>query len=94
MFSQFLLQPDFAQAAPAARATRSTRSTRATRAPRATRATLRQFLADDQGQDFAEYGLVLATVGVVAIGVLAAFGDELKATFQFGIDALRAARGG
>lgn len=52
------------------------------------------FIKDDAGQDFAEYALILGAVAVVALAVLGPFKNELRAAFQAGIDALRAARGG
>jgi Flp pilus assembly pilin Flp len=55
---------------------------------------LKRFLKDDQGQDFAEYALILGAVGVVAIAVIARYRTELQAAFEAGIQALRMARGG
>ena len=52
------------------------------------------FVRDEQGQDFAEYALLLGAVGVVAIAVIAACKGVLRAAFQAGINALRAAAGG
>jgi Flp pilus assembly pilin Flp len=52
------------------------------------------FVKDDAGQDFMEYALILGAVAVVALAVLGPFKNELRAAFQSGIDALRAARGG
>ncbi|MEA3349869.1 MAG: hypothetical protein U9Q82_04535 [Chloroflexota bacterium] len=52
------------------------------------------FIRDDAGQDFAEYALILGAVAVVATAVLTTYKDELIATFNAGINALRAARGG
>lgn len=52
------------------------------------------FLADEEGQDFAEYALILGAVGVVAIAVIVRYRNELIASFNQGIEALRAARGG
>jgi len=53
-----------------------------------------KFLADDEGQDFAEYALILGAVGVVALAVIVRYREELMAAFNQGIEALRAARGG
>ena len=53
---------------------------------------LLRFIHDDEGQDFAEYALLLGAVGVVAIAVIASYKTELQAAFQAGINALRAAR--
>jgi len=52
------------------------------------------FLADEEGQDFAEYALILGAVGVVAIAVIVRYREELIASFNQGIEALRTARGG
>ncbi|NCP16854.1 Flp family type IVb pilin [bacterium] len=52
------------------------------------------FVRDERGQDFAEYALLLGAVGVVAIAVIAAYKGVLRAAFQAGINALRAAAGG
>ena len=55
---------------------------------------LKRFLIDEEGQDFAEYALILGAVGVVAIAVIARYRNELQAAFEAGIEALRVARGG
>ena len=55
---------------------------------------IKGFLADDNGQDFAEYALLLGAIGVVAIAVIARYRNELIAAFNAGIAGLRAARGG
>jgi Flp pilus assembly pilin Flp len=55
---------------------------------------LRRFVVEEEGQDFAEYALILGAVGVVAIAVIARYRNELQAAFEAGIQALRAARGG
>lgn len=55
---------------------------------------LKRFVREEDGQDFAEYALILGAVGVVAIAVIARYRDELRAAFEAGIQALRAARGG
>jgi len=54
--------------------------------------TFNAFVKDEQGQDFAEYALLLAAVGVVAVAVIANYKNELRAAFEAGINALRAAR--
>jgi len=51
-----------------------------------------RFLKDQRGQDFMEYALLAAAVGVVAIAVLASYKEELRAAWQAAIAALRAAR--
>jgi len=56
--------------------------------------TFLRFLKEEEGQDFAEYALILGAVGVVAIAVIARYRDELQAAFESGIEALRMARGG
>jgi Flp pilus assembly pilin Flp len=53
-----------------------------------------EFLLDEEGQDFAEYALILGAVGVVAIAVIVRYRNELIASFNQGIEALRMARGG
>jgi len=53
-----------------------------------------EFLHDEEGQDFAEYALILGAVGVVAIAVIVRYRTELIASFNQGIEALRAARSG
>jgi Flp pilus assembly pilin Flp len=55
---------------------------------------LKRFVREEDGQDFAEYALILGAVGVVAIAVIARYRDELQAAFEAGIQALRMARGG
>jgi Flp pilus assembly pilin Flp len=55
---------------------------------------LLKFLSDEEGQDFAEYALILGAVGVVALAVIVRYRNELIAAFNQGIEALRAARGG
>jgi Flp pilus assembly pilin Flp len=55
---------------------------------------LKRFIREENGQDFAEYALILGAVGVVAIAVIARYRNELQAAFEAGIQALRAARGG
>lgn len=56
--------------------------------------TFLDFLKDEEGQDFAEYALILGAIGVVAIAVIARYRNELRAAFEAGIEALRMARGG
>ncbi len=55
---------------------------------------LLKFLSDDEGQDFAEYAMILGAIGVVALAVIVRYREELMAAFNQGIEALRAARGG
>jgi Flp pilus assembly pilin Flp len=49
--------------------------------------TLIRFLKEEEGQDFAEYALILGAV-------IARYRNELQAAFEAGIEALRMARGG
>lgn len=56
--------------------------------------TFLRFLKEEEGQDFAEYALILGAIGVVAIAVIARYREELRAAFETGIQGLRAARGG
>ena len=56
--------------------------------------TFGRFMREEEGQDFAEYALILGAVGVVAIAVIARYKNELMAAFEAGIEALRVARGG
>lgn len=53
-----------------------------------------QLLRDQEGQDFAEYALLLGAIGAVAAAVIARFRNELRASFDFAIAQLAAARGG
>ncbi len=55
---------------------------------------LKHFVREEDGQDFAEYALILGAIGVVAIAVIARYRNELQAAFEAGIEALRMARGG
>jgi Flp pilus assembly pilin Flp len=54
----------------------------------------KRFVREEDGQDFAEYALILGAIGVVAIAVIARYRNELIAAFEAGIEALRMARGG
>ncbi|HKM16973.1 MAG: Flp family type IVb pilin [Firmicutes bacterium] len=42
---------------------------------------LKRLLFDESGQGLAEYGLILALIAIVVIGVLVAFGDKLVSIF-------------
>ena len=53
-----------------------------------------KFLSDEEGQDFAEYAMILGAIGVVAIAVIVRYRNELLGAFEQGIEALRQARGG
>ncbi|MCQ3937832.1 MAG: hypothetical protein DPW18_12395 [Chloroflexi bacterium] len=49
----------------------------------------KRFIREEDGQDFAEYALILGAIGVVAIAVIARYRNELIAAFEAGIEALR-----
>ena len=53
--------------------------------------TIKRFLADSEGQDFAEYALILGAVAVVALAVLSSYKTELTNAFNQAITALQAA---
>ena len=53
-----------------------------------------QFMQEEEGQDFAEYALIIGAIAVVALAVLYNYRTELIAAFNAAIAALRAARGG
>ena len=53
--------------------------------------TLIRFIKDDQGQDFAEYALILGAIAVVALAVLSSYKTELTNAFNAAIAALQAA---
>jgi len=55
---------------------------------------IKRFVRKEDGQDFAEYALILGAIGVVAIAVIARYRNELIAAFNTSIEALRMARGG
>ncbi len=42
---------------------------------------LKQLIKDDSGATLVEYGLVIALIAVVCVGVVAALGKNLKAMF-------------
>ena len=52
-----------------------------------------RFLQDDEGQDFAEYALILGAIAVVALAVISQYKEELLNAFQTAIAALQAATG-
>lgn len=41
-----------------------------------------RFVADEEGQTMAEYGLILALISVAAVVVMGLLGDQLIATFN------------
>ncbi len=49
----------------------------------------KRFLTEEEGQGMAEYGLILALIAVVVIGVLTAMGGGLKTIFQNVTDQLK-----
>jgi Flp pilus assembly pilin Flp len=53
--------------------------------------TIKRFLADTEGQDFAEYALLLGAIAVVALAVIASYKNELLNAFNRAIAALQAA---
>jgi Flp pilus assembly pilin Flp len=52
-----------------------------------------RFIRADEGQDFAEYALILGAIAVVALAVISAYKNELLTAFQNAIAALQAANG-
>lgn len=58
------------------------------------RKVISRFIKNNDGQDFAEYALILGAIGIVAIAVIARYRNELIAAFNAGIQALRASHGG
>ncbi len=52
---------------------------------------LKRYLNDESGQAMSEYGLIIAAVGVVIIGLIAAFKTEIKNAFIKSTDALKEA---
>ncbi|WP_245574311.1 Flp family type IVb pilin [Desulfovirgula thermocuniculi] len=48
----------------------------------AMRELLRRLVKEEDGQGMAEYGLILALVAIVVIGVLTTMGSNLKAIFE------------
>ena len=42
---------------------------------------LKGLVKDEKGQGMVEYGLILALVAIVVVGVLGTMGDQLLATF-------------
>ena len=55
--------------------------------------TFKKFIADQNGQDFAEYALLLGAIAVVALAVISAYKTELMTAFNNAIAALQAAIG-
>jgi len=43
---------------------------------------LKALMADESGQDLAEYGLLLAFISASVIGILALFGEPIRELFQ------------
>lgn len=60
----------------------------------ALRKVISRLIRNNDGQDFAEYALILGAIGIVAIAVIARYRNELIAAFNAGIEALRASHGG
>ncbi len=42
---------------------------------------VRQFVRDDEGQDVVEYGLLVATIGLVVLASTAFFGGQISGWF-------------
>lgn len=53
--------------------------------------TIKRFLVDTEGQDFAEYALLLGAIAVVALAVITSYKTELTNAFNRAIAALQAA---
>ena len=51
----------------------------------------RSWLQDESGQALSEYGLIIALSAVVAIAIVATFGNQIKAAFTSASSALPAA---
>ncbi len=47
-----------------------------------------RFLRDENGQDFAEYALLLGAIGAIALAVISTFKDSITAGFNKGIEAM------
>jgi Flp pilus assembly pilin Flp len=43
---------------------------------------VQQFIHDDEGQDVVEYGLLVATIGLVVLASTAFFGGQISAWFS------------
>jgi Flp pilus assembly pilin Flp len=43
---------------------------------------VQQFIRDDEGQDVVEYGLLVATIGLVVLASTAFFGGQISAWFS------------
>ncbi|HET7560734.1 MAG TPA: Flp family type IVb pilin [Limnochordia bacterium] len=52
-----------------------------------------QFWADESGQGMVEYGLILALIAVVVVGVLVTLGGGIKGIFQKANNCLSATTG-
>jgi len=53
-----------------------------------------RFVSDSEGQDFAEYALLLGAIAVVALAVISSYKEQLLAAYQKAIAAQQAANGG
>ena len=51
---------------------------------------IKQFIREDEGQDVVEYGLLVATVGLVVLVGIGAFGTSMKTWFGKLTDAITA----
>jgi Flp pilus assembly pilin Flp len=52
---------------------------------------MKRFIQDEEGQDFAEYALILGAIAVVALAVISSYKTELMNAFNQAIAALQAA---
>jgi Flp pilus assembly pilin Flp len=50
-----------------------------------------EFCKDEEGQDFAEYAIILGAIGIVASAVIYRYRSELMAAWNSGISGLAAA---
>lgn len=55
---------------------------------------INRFIREEDGQDFAEYALILGAIAVVALAVIANYRAELTNAFNRAIEALQMASGG
>lgn len=53
-----------------------------------TKAHVRRFLARDKGATAVEYGLLVALIAAIIVGVVATLGTQIQTAFQTVVDAL------
>jgi pilus assembly protein Flp/PilA len=51
--------------------------------------TLRKLWSDDEGQDLAEYGLLLALIAVLIVTAISAFKNEISTVFSKAVSVLQ-----